>query len=284
MLLKPYQPTEISYAWCYRVYFRWQTHRLSPQPRLRELTCNALNELLSPYDIHLLELTTDNIDMRLLASLQPSESVSTAASKIKGRLSHTLNDIRHFKEPQKLLARGYFASTAGPSTASAVEKYLEKQGDHHGYSDRARPPVFVRTFEMNPEAKGRLQTDHASTLIRFHIVMSTWHRHGVFVASSAELVSDQWHSIQTEGRFFIEKVSFVPDHVHVAVRLHPTVAPAEVVVSMMNAAQQLMWDQCSESVIRADVDRLWQPSAYIGSYGDLTSNAVSAYVRKFERV
>jgi hypothetical protein len=35
-------------------------------------------------------------------------------------------------------------------------------------------------------------------------------------------------------------------------------------------------------VIPARVERLWQPSAYIGSYGDLESIKIAAYVRKWE--
>ena len=37
------------------------------------------------------------------------------------------------------------------------------------------------------------------------------------------------------------KVSFVPDHVHLALKMHPSVAPAEVVTTLMNSAQELVW-------------------------------------------
>ena len=81
---------------------------------------------------------------------------------------------------------------------------------------------------------------------------------------------------------FIDKVSFVPDHVHLAVRTHPSLSPAEVVVALMNASQELMWKDFANLVIRGARERLWQPSAYIGSYGDLESAKIAAYVRKWE--
>ena len=50
----------------------------------------------------------------------------------------------------------------------------------------------------------------------------------------------------------------------------------------MNTAQTLMWKNFENSVIRARVQRLWQPSAYIGSFGELESAKMAAYVRKWE--
>lgn len=81
----------------------------------------------------------------------------------------------------------------------------------------------------------------------------------------------------------IDKVSFLPDHVHVALALHPAASPAEIVVGMMNAAQETMWAAFADDVVRAGVERLWQCSAYIGSFGELSSNAISAYVERWER-
>lgn len=81
---------------------------------------------------------------------------------------------------------------------------------------------------------------------------------------------------------FIEKVSFVPDHVHLAVQTHPSLSPANLVVALMNASEELMWKDFSHSVIQARLERLWQPGAYIGSYGDIESAKIGAYVRKWE--
>ena len=80
----------------------------------------------------------------------------------------------------------------------------------------------------------------------------------------------------------VEKVSFVPDHVHLAVRTHPTQSPGAIIVALMNAAQELMWTEFADSVIQARVERLWQPGAYLGSYGDLESAKIAAYVRRWE--
>jgi REP element-mobilizing transposase RayT len=283
MLLQPYQSDELTFAWCYRVYYRWRTHRRKPLAVLPQLTVEILAGQVQPYGIHVLELATDPIDVRALVSLAPNESVSVAASKMKGRVSKWLSEQSAHEPAAQWLARGYFATTSGHSTGDAVNAYLERQGEHHGYADRARPPVFVRTYAATAETDAVLRTDHAVTRLCFHIVLASWRRRGVFGQASAAAIADRWQTLQAGLRVRIEKVSFVPDHVHVVVTLHPAIAPASVVVALMNAGQEIMWTQFEQDVIQARVERLWQPSAYVGSFGDMTSAAVSAYVSRWER-
>jgi REP element-mobilizing transposase RayT len=281
MNIQPYRAEELSFAWCSRMYFRWRTHRRKPISVLSDLSEQEFRDLIQPYDIHLLELAKDPIELRALVSLLPSESAASAASKLKGRVSKWLSDHLYESNP-KHLARGYFAVTTGASTADVIDAYLENQGDHHGYLDRALPPIFVQSYAPTPETDSLLRADHSTTRLRFQFVLATWQRNGVFVSQSAETVSDKWLQLQKDIRFRIDKVSFVPDHVHIAVTLHPAVSPDSVVLALMNASQDLMVRQFELDVIRANVERLWQPSAYIGSFGDLTSNAISGYIRNWE--
>jgi len=132
MLLQPYQSEELTFAWCYRVYYRWRTHRRRPICVLSELTAEALDELVQPYGIHLLELAAEPIDVRALVSLAPNESVSVAASKMKGRVSKWLSEQLAHEQASKSLGRGYFAVTCGASAADEINAYLERQGEHHG--------------------------------------------------------------------------------------------------------------------------------------------------------
>ena len=112
--------------------------------------------------------------------------------------------------------------------------------------------------------------------------MATWRRRGVFAAPEAEAVTRQWETLQSDSRFLLRKVSFVPDHVHVAVRVHPSVAPAGLVAELMNSAQRVVYEKIPEEVVWAKVERLWQTSAYVGSFGDLASPQIQAYMRNWE--
>ena len=129
---------------------------------------------------------------------------------------------------------------------------------------------------------GGLRASHAVTVLQFQMVLSTWKRQGAFSRAAGEIVASCWRRLAETRPLVIEKVSFVPDHVHLAVRAHPSTSPAEFVVELMNASQERMWNDFADLVIEGGVDRLWQPSAYIGSYGDLESRKTAGYVRNWE--
>jgi REP element-mobilizing transposase RayT len=115
-------------------------------------------------------------------------------------------------------------------------------------------------------------------------VIATWMRRGIFAREEAQRVVKRWRGLEAGARFALLKVSFVPDHVHLAVRLHPEVAPASLLVELMNAGQEVMADECPASLIQAGVERLWQSSAYIGSFGELATPQIRRYLENWRLV
>jgi len=217
-----------------------------------------------------------------LASLLPNESVSACVSKLKGQVSKWLRDKLGLSAPANLLSNGYFACTTGQSTTEAVFRYLDQQGQHHGYDQRPHPPVFVQSFGLLSEDERRIAADHSVTHLQHHVVLATRWRKGVFGQASGQALAARWRSLLCDKRAALMRVSFVPDHVHIALRVHPSVSPAGLILDLMNAAQELMWRDFADAVIRAGVERLWQPSSYLGSFGDLNSPRISSYVKEWE--
>lgn len=277
MLLQPYSVDQLNVAWCNRIFVRCRTHRRKAIERLASLTPDILHELLQPYGIHLLELVTTTTELQLMLSLKSNESTSAATTK--GRVSKWLSDQVPSNDIDRKLARGYFAVTLGDPDSQSVHEYLESQSEHHGYHDRVRPPVFVQSFDNESQRKEELATDHAMTLLRYHVVLATWGRRGVFIEDSARCVTERWRELQ-QG-YLIDKVSFVPDHVHVAISLHPAQGPVDVVAKLMNSAQELMWDRFPNLVIKSSLERLWEPGAYVGSFGELSGRAIKAYMQRW---
>jgi putative transposase len=281
MFLPRYVLDEIHFSFRCYVYFRWHTYRRRPMPALKRLTPGHL-EAVHP-DIHVLELNASDTDMALLASLRPTESVSGAAGKLKGAASKVLRQLEGGNELARILGGGYFAATIGTNTTDELDHYLDRQGEHHGYHERTDPPVFVRTWPFLEADRSALQTPHAVTLLRWHIVFSTWNRQGVFSREAGEAVGECWERHSDQWRIRLLKISVVPDHVHVAISSHPTVAPAEVIVSMLNASQELVQNHYDSFLIKASIPRLWKPGAYVGSFGDLTKDHIRNYLRDWER-
>jgi REP element-mobilizing transposase RayT len=281
MLLVPYQPDELHFAFCYHAYLRWGTRCRQPSPALARLDRLTLQPLVERYHIHVLGCEAAPTEVRALVSLRPEEALSACASKLKGQVSKWLRAAGPPEEQARSLGRGYFACTSGGSEREQVERYLEGQGEHHGYAGRVLPPVHVASFPLSAEGEARLRAQHAWAVPQFHLVLATWRRRGTFGPEEARAVTACWRALEPEERFAVLKVSFVPDHVHVAVRTHPGVAPARLVVALLNAAQELLWERFAAAVIRAGLERLWQPSAYVGSFGDLATAKIQQYLRNW---
>jgi REP element-mobilizing transposase RayT len=277
MNLYTYQPHEINFAFCYRVYFAWRTHRRRSFPPLAKLQRRTLDALLRPYNIRVLECVINETDLRCIVSLKPLETISSCASKMKGRVSKWLRQELNLTDPQPLLSKGYFACTAGKARSSVVERYLSLQSEHHGYSNRLLPPIFVEQYQTSANDESRISPHHAMVIAKFHLVFSTTWRRGLIGSAQGRRIAKSWLKIQPDLQIALIKVSFVPDHVHVALRSHPSVSPASIAAALMNAAQQVM----QVELIEAGVNRLWMNSAYVGSYGDLSSTQIRKFIESW---
>ena len=280
----PYTSESLNFAYSIHCYLRWNTHRRKPVSELKLLDKDRIDKLLDPYGIHLLEFSSDERNCLALVSLKPTDTVSAAASKVKGRLSSFLRTHHNLAKDLRLFARGYFASTSGKSTESQVINYLSKQSGHHGYEERTIPPVFQREFAEEAGDESRLNPNHALACLRYHLVLATAGRKGIFGSESGPAVTSCWQKAGHDGGFELIKASFLPDHVHLAIRSHPTVAPAKIVSELMNLGEEVMWERHSEHVIQAGVDRLFSPSAYVGGYGRLNSRAIRGFLDRWKRL
>lgn len=277
MYLQPFQPHELHLAYCYRLFLRFRTYRARKLTQLSGVDRRKLDSLVRPYNIRALQCASDSTDLMSILSLQPSESISSCASKLKGQLSKCLREQLQLTQPENLLSKGYFAITIGKSTAQAIARYLDNQAQHHGYDKRILPPVFVARYDGNQSDENRLATAHAAVVGRFHVVLSTRGRRGVFGSHAGEAIAARWLRLQEQWRIRLLKVSFVPDHVHLALRAHPSVPPLKIICELMNSAQETV----PHAMVRAGIERLWLPSAYVGSYGDLADAQVRKYVENW---
>lgn len=283
MYLAPYRLEDLHFAYCYHSYLRWNTRCLRPYRALARLDLSTLQRLTAELGIHILEVAPTATDVRVLVSLKPTETISACASKLKGRTSRWLRAELGLEEATPLLSRGYFACTTGKSTRQQVEAYLEQQSEHHGYVHRPLPPVYVGEYSVPAELDNRLRPQHAWCVLHTHIVLATQQRRGLFAEAESEAVAGSWLACQQKVGFALRKVSFLPDHVHIAVQLRPTTAPAKLVVLLMNQAQEVIGERFGAEAVRARLGRLWQPSAYVGSYGELASPQVQQYIRKWQK-
>jgi REP element-mobilizing transposase RayT len=64
------------------------------------------------------------------------------------------------------------------------------------------------------------------------------------------------------------------------VRITPKISIEQVTISLMNNAQHFMAKHFPVRLVEAKIDQLWQPSAYVGTCGELTTALLKAFLRR----
>ena len=269
MFLTPYTHLEWAYQLHYYICFR--TYRRRGLTDANSLA-DTLNQLCHLNGYHVLEMKLRSTDVQLLLSLKPEHSISYVLKKLKGDSSNTL--CRQWNMEAPLWARGYLARTSGKVRMGAVKGYLETQAEHHGYENRALPPVF--RFR-NPEPTV-LSVAHAVFDLQYHFVLATRRRRGIFDSKLGESLVNYWLNVAAHRKFAIDQATVLPDHVHMLVRTKPQMSIQECALLLMNNGQYFVGKHCSSRLIEAGIDQLWQPSAYAGSCGELPTALLKRFL------
>jgi REP-associated tyrosine transposase len=262
---------QLHYYICFRT--RWRRNEFYNDIREASLS-RTLAEVCGNHDYHLLQHKVYPDHLRCLLSLKPDQVISKVVNTLKSNLSREFGSEYKLEPP--LWATGYLARSVGRVRIQAVKKYLEAQSEHHGYSSRINPPVF----RYGSEEPVVLSAAHAVFDLTYHLVLATRYRHGVFGSKLGRELVMYWLAVANKREFAIDQASVLPDHVHLMVRLKPRMSIQECALSLMNNGQDWIAKHHSSDLIQAGVDSLWQPSAYAGTCGKVTTAMVKAFLNK----
>jgi putative transposase len=196
---------------------------------------------------------------------------------IKGALSRTF--CLEFDAAAPLWARGFLARSVGRVRVQQVRAYLDHQADHHGYSKRRLPPVH----RFRAESEKELTATHSAFDLSHHVVFGTRYRRGVFGSQSGEALINYWRVVADKRGFAIDAATVLPDHIHLMVRIVPKMSMESAALALMNNAQHWVGRRCPEILLHARVEQLWQPSAYAGTCGQVTTALVKSFLDRDAR-
>jgi len=275
MNLTPF--TSLTWAYQLHYYLGFRTHRRRQSFASRESYLEALiAEICARHDYHLLACQPHPNQLRCLVSLRPDQAVAKTVQKLKTNSSREWNKQWSLDPP--LWAGGYLARSIGQVRIDAVRKYIEQQGVHHGYDFRLLPPVYrYRASEQTT-----LVTAHAHFELNHHLVFVTCHRKGIFNSSLGRALSEYWLGVASKHRFAIDQISTVPDHIHLMVRIAPSMTIEECALMLINKGQYFVAKNYPQVLIEAGIDQLWQPSAYAGTCGEYTSGLIQKWLSSAE--
>jgi REP element-mobilizing transposase RayT len=151
-------------------------------------------------------------------------------------------------------------------------------------TDQRKPHAVLRQIARDELEQERpdvhvLQVEASDT--EMAILASIRPTDSVATAAAAESITRRWETLMEEQRFGFRKISFVPDHVHLAIHAHPTVVPGKLVVQLLNISQDVLRDDFEHLIVRTGNPRVWKPSAYVGTFGDMANALIQAYLRRW---
>jgi len=277
MYLTPF--STLTWAYQLHYYLCFRTHRrklVFASDRVVNALQQLLNEISGKHEFSLLEDKTYSNQLRCLFSLQPSQTIAKTIQILKSNSAREL--AKAFELPIPLWARGYMARSAGHVRTSGVRNYLETQAEHHGYANRILPPVF----KYRAPSRVVLSAAHASFDLSHHLVFSTKRRTGVFTSATGEELSRYWLGLAAKREFAIDQMSIVPDHSHLIVRIVPKMSIESVALLLMNNGQYFIGEHYPELLIENGIDQLWNPSAYAGTCGEITTVLIMKWLESDE--
>jgi len=145
---------------------------------------------------------------------------------------------------------------------------------HHGY----RGAWTQRLRFKNPEFKSpAFKPAHCVCMLNYHVVLATERRAQVFDEVIAPRLFDYILTIGAKRGFAVDRVSVLPDHVHLLIEALPNVSIYDCALGLMNNASYWMDKNYSGVVKQTGAWGVWQPSFYAGTVGEYST----AQVRRF---
>jgi putative transposase len=266
-----------SLGWAYQLhyYFCFGTHRrrkLFSSSESLGILSRLLEEICIRHDYHLIRFKGYADHLRCLLSLRPEQDISTVVRTIKANTSREFGALK--AEPAPAWARGFLVHSIGKARIEAVRSYLDQQAEHHGYSRRVLPPVY-RYRGQRPAA---LLAAHSSFDLNHHLVLATQYRRGIFTSTVGAELGSYWLKVAAKHGFAIDRISILPDHVHLLVRTAPKLSIEACALALMNNGQHFIDRAFPDALISAGVHHLWQASAYTGTTGNVTTAQVKVFL------
>lgn len=279
MILPPFKALDAAYE--LHFYLCFKTHYLKPLFATEDahaLVSNVLDEVCDREQYHLLEakITTDHL--RLLVSMKPEQTISRAVRMLKGNVSRAFASAFPYELKRQgsetLWARGYFARSSGKVNQEVAQRYVEGQVSHHGYRGKWTNTLKYRNPAFNSPA---FELAHCVCLLDYHLVLVTKFRTALFDEKIAPRLFDYMIKVGSKHGFAVDRISLLPDHIHLIIEALPGVSVCECVLALLNNTRHWMEQRYSGVLKQTGAWDVWQPSFYAGTVGEYST----AQVRQF---
>lgn len=262
MSIEPYYTPERTKC-AYRLYYSWLGWP-SMNTALPELEGPAIADLRDAWEvdgIRLLERAYSPREVRMLSSVKPSVSPVLFTARMKGRLDHAMRQ----RQACVKFSRKVAMVSVGNNIQAVVERYVANQARKEPLAD-PRSNVFLQQFTV-VDSTVDLAMPTCSNAGRYwynlHLVLVTRNRIRILDARRLGMLRDGCLRVAATRGHQISRLAVVFDHLHIALRGAIDQSPAEIALCYMNNLAYLLRE-----------DALWQPSYYVGTFGQYDLGAI----------
>lgn len=240
----------------------------------------VLGEVCAREDYHLLEVDIAKDNLRLLISLNPQQAISKVANMLKGNVSRRFGlAFPHLLKAQNcptLWAKGYFATSSGKVNIEGARQYLEAQASHHGYKGEWTKKLSFR----NPDFKSpAFSLEHSLCILDYHLVMATKKRLPLLDEEIAPELFKYVIAIGRKHHFAVDRISVMPDHMHMIVEAIPSLTPEKCVQAILENTRLWMTKHYWSVLKQMDAWDVWEPSFYAGTVGEYSTAQVRQFLK-----
>lgn len=116
---------------------------------------------------------------------------------------------------------------------------------------------------------------HCCYNINYHIVFCPKRRKKVLIGDIVQDLEDKIKEICEQNEIILEKISVMPDHVHLFVSAKPSIPPHKIVKLIKGSSGRYLRDKYRNL---KKLPCMWSPAYYIGTVGFVSESVVKQYI------
>lgn len=128
------------------------------------------------------------------------------------------------------------------------------------------------------QIEGKTQYSHYK--IAYHIVWITKYRKKLLVDNIKHSLEDIIYQTSREKNWKIQALEIMPDHVHLFVTALPSDSPAKVAKLFKGISARRLLMKYPELSTCKGRSKLWSPSYYIGTAGNVSVETIKRYIQE----
>lgn len=111
--------------------------------------------------------------------------------------------------------------------------------------------------------------------ISYHITFCTKRRKRILIGDIVTETENKINEICKQNEIVIDKISVMPDHVHLFVSAKPTLAPHKIVNLIKSETSVFLRNKYPQT---KKLPCMWSPAYYIGTVGCVSESVVKMYI------